>query len=67
MFDKLTQRFVRKVKTAATEEVKESIKDSLPLYARVVVFGVLALVILWPAKKVLPAATSIVLNVYNFY
>ena len=67
MFDRLTKRFVRKVKTAATEEVKESIKDSLPLYARVVTLGFLAIMIFWPARKAIPAATSIVFNVYNYY
>lgn len=67
MFDKFTKRVIHKVKDVATEEVKKSIEDSLPLYARLAVFGILALVMLWPTKKVIPSVTRIIFNTYNYY
>ena len=67
MFEKLTKRVIHKVKDVATEEVKKSIEDSLPMYARLVVLGVLAIMMLWPTKNVIPLVTRIVFNTYNYY
>ena len=65
MFDKFAKHVVHKVKDAATEEVKKSIEDSLPMYARLIVIGVVALMIFGPTKKVIPQAVTIVIN--NYY
>ena len=65
MFDKFAKHVVHKVKDAATEEAKKSIEDSLPMYARLVVIGVVALMIFGPTKKVIPQAVTIVIN--NYY
>ena len=67
MFEKFTKRVVHKVKDAASEEVKKSIEDNLPLYARMVALGLLAIVIFWPTKKVIPQAAIVVFNTYNYY